>query len=402
MTSKERHEARYQRRKAARMEKRNAQVHDAISFASVFTFARLYRSALACFRGVKWKASVQIFKSHCGINVARRLRELEGGTFRLKQSPEFRIRERGRERRINSIHIVDRIPQKCNSKYALKPVLHRSLIYDNYASQEGKGTDKARRRLKCMLERHIRRHGFTGGMIVFDFHHFFDSIQHGLVRWTLGRNFDDLRIIGMNMKIIRQNRKDVGLVLGSENSQDFAIATPNLFDHYIRDFLRVEGYGRYMDDGWIIHPDMDYLREVYDKIREYASRLGFSLNENKSRIIRFGQPFSMLKRKYSFTETGGIILRPVRESVIRERRKLKRLYRRSLEGSIGWETGLNSVNAWKSSLRGCRSWKIVTSVEALYNRLFIQNWLEGKEEGKPCTTRSYPKDRLSMPRLTIN
>ncbi len=106
MTSKERHEARYQRRKAARMAKRDAQVHDALSFASVFTFARLYRSALACFRGVKWKASVQIFKSHCGINVARRLRELEGGTFHLKQSPEFRIRERGRERRINSIHIA--------------------------------------------------------------------------------------------------------------------------------------------------------------------------------------------------------------------------------------------------------------------------------------------------------
>ena len=384
------------------MAKRDARAHDALSFDAVFTYARLYRSALACFRGVKWKASVQIFKSHCGINVARRLRELENGIFRLKNSPEFKIRERGRERRINSVHIVDRVPQKCNSKYALKPVLHRSLIYDNYASQEGKGTDKARRRLKSMLERHIRKYGMTGGMIIFDFRKYFDSIPHGLIRWVLGRNFEDRRIIGMNMRIIRQAREKVGLVLGSENSQDFAISAPNLLDHRIKEVLRVKGYGRYMDDGWIIHPDIEYLKAVFQEIKELSAWLGFTLNEKKSRIIRFGQPFSMLKRKYSFTKTGGIIVRPARESVIRERRKLKRLYRRYLDGTIGWETGLNSVNAWKSSLHGCKCWKVVASVEALYNRLFIQNWLEGKEEGKPCTTKSFPKGRLSMPRLTIS
>lgn len=396
MTSQERHEARYQRRKAERMKKRLEQVRESLDFDSVFTFAHLYRSAQLCFRGVSWKASVQAYKARCGINVARRLRELENGVFRLRRSPEFRTRERGHERRINSIHIEDRVPQKCDCKYALKAVLHRGLIYDNYASQEFKGTTKARNRLKCMLERHIRRYGMTGGMIIFDFKGFFDSIQHKLVRYVLNRNFEDKRLIGMNMKIVQQARKEVGLVLGSENSQDFAVSTPSMFDHYIKEVLRVEGYGRYMDDGWIIHPDMEYLKEVFKRIKAFAIRLGFRLNEKKSRIIRFGHPFTMLKRKYDFTETGKIIVRPVRESLIRERRKLKRLYSRFIKGTMKVEAGYDSLSAWKASLYGCRCWKAVRQVEQLYHKLYIANWLNGEEVRIPCTTRSYPTVRLSM------
>lgn len=379
MTSQERHEARYRRRKAARDARRMEQLEDALEFDKVFTFIRLYRSAQKCFRGVSWKASVQAYKAKCGINVAKRLMALRSGVFRLKHSPEFTTRERGHERHINSIHIEDRVPEKCNSFYALKPVLQRGLLWDNYASQEGKGTTRARDRLHCHLERHIRRYGFTGGMIIFDFKGFFDSIPHGLVLHVLKRNFADLYIIGMNMRIIRHKRKEKGLVLGSENSQDFAISTPNALDHYVKETLGAEAYGRYMDDGWIIHPDMEYLRGIYRQMKIFAAGLGFTINERKSRIIPFGRPFTMLKRKYSFTATGGIIMRPARESVIRERRKLKRLHRRMLKGTMEAKAGWDSLNAWKSSLRGCRSRKIEMEMDRLYTELFITRWLNGQE-----------------------
>ena len=379
------------------MAEREKKVGDALNFDTVFTFPHLYRSALMCYRGVSWKASVQAYKCRGGINVARRLRELRNGVFRLRKSPEFITRERGHERRINSIHIEDRVPQKCNSYYSLKPVLHRSLIYDNYASQERKGTDKARARLKCQLERHIRKYGMTGGMIIFDFKGFFDSIRHKLVRWVLGRNYEDKRIIGMNMRIVGQARKNVGLVLGSENSQDFAISTPSSLDHFIREVLRIEGDGRYMDDGWLIHPDLDFLKAAFAVISEFASQLGFRLNKKKSRVIRFGQPFTILKRKYIFPLSGGIVVRPVRESVIRARRRIKKLYRRFLRGTMRCEAGINSLNAWKASLRGCRCRKIVRSIERLYDGLYIEKWLQREEEREPCITRSYRTVRSSMP-----
>ena len=399
MTSAERREARYQRRKAARLEKKEKTVGDALDFDRVFTFAHLYRSALRCFRGVNWKASVQSFRCRCGIRVAKRLRELRSGVFKLRKSPEFKTRERGHERQINSIYIDDRVPQKCACMYALKPVLHRTLIYDNYASQEGKGTSKARKRLKCMLERHIRRHGMVGGVIIFDFKGFFDSIPHGLVRYVLGKNFTDKRIIGLNMKIVRQAREKVGLVLGSENSQDFAISTPNLLDHLIKDVMRAEAYGRYMDDGIIIDPDMDKLKRIFQALKDMTARLGFKLNERKSRILRFGKPFTILQRKYTFPASGKIIIRPARMSVVRERRKLKRLYSRFCKGTMKIEAGMDSLTAWKSSIADCRCWKIVRSIGQLFDSLYINRWLSGEEERTPCTTRSFPAARLSMPSM---
>lgn len=389
MTSEERHEARYRRRKAKREAKRLEKESGYLCFDDVITFMRLYRSALACYRNVGWKASVQSYRARAGINVYRRLQELRRGKFRLRSCQEFYIRERGHERKISSIHIEDRIPQKCLCRYSLKQVIHRSLIYDNYASQERKGTELARKRLKCHLERHIRRHGMTGGMIIFDFKGFFDSVRHDLVRSVLERYYEDEWLIGMNMRIVKQARSDIGLVLGSENSQDFAIATPNSLDHYIKEVLRLEAYGRYMDDGWIIHPDFAYLKESYNRIREYAAGLGFTLNERKTQVIRFGRQFTMMKRKYSFTPTGKIIIRPVRQSVIRERRKLKKLYRRSLNGTMRTEAGLASLESWRSSLRGCRCRKIVKSMEELYNSLYIEPWLNGQEG--LCTTKSYPE-----------
>jgi hypothetical protein len=230
-----------------------------------------------------------------------------------------------------------------------------------------------------MIEKHIRKYGMTGGMIIFDFRKFFDSIQHELIHRTLDKYFEDHRITDINMAIVRTNRKDVGIVLGSENSQDFAIAVPSSFDHYIKEAIHVEGYGRYMDDGLIIDPDYEHLKMVYSKIKEYADSMGLTLSDKKCRLLRFGQPFTFLQRKYTFTKTGGIIVRPSRTSVVRERRKLKRLARRVNNGTLPAITGYNSLNAWKASIKDCRCTKNVREMERLYNKLFIYDWLYGQE-----------------------
>ena len=60
MTSEERRAVRYQRRQQKRLEKR-ARLNEHDSFASVFSYANLYRSYRFCRKGVAWKASVQKF-----------------------------------------------------------------------------------------------------------------------------------------------------------------------------------------------------------------------------------------------------------------------------------------------------------------------------------------------------
>lgn len=63
MNSAERHEARYQRRRAARLEKRARDTKELGDFESVFSFEHLYAAYRASVKGVGWKASTQRYKA---------------------------------------------------------------------------------------------------------------------------------------------------------------------------------------------------------------------------------------------------------------------------------------------------------------------------------------------------
>jgi len=51
-----------------------------------------------------------------------------------------------------------------------------------------------------------------------------------------------------------------GLGLGSQVSQISAVFYPNSVDHFIKDKLGIKTYGRYMDDGYIIHNNIKELK----------------------------------------------------------------------------------------------------------------------------------------------
>ena len=95
MNSAERREARYQRRKAARMEKKAAALREYGDFETVFSFERLYESYRASVRGVGWKASTQRYKAASLANVTKTHEELIAGRYRSKGFYEFDIVERG-------------------------------------------------------------------------------------------------------------------------------------------------------------------------------------------------------------------------------------------------------------------------------------------------------------------
>ncbi len=169
MNSAERREARYQRRKAARMKKKAAALREYGDFETVFSFERLYESYRASVRGVGWKASTQRYKAASLANVTKTHEELIAGKYRSKGFYEFDIVERGKPRHIRSVHISERVVQRCLCDYCLVPMLSRSFIYDNGASLRGKGYDFAVSRVTHFLAEHYRKHGREGYVLVFDF-----------------------------------------------------------------------------------------------------------------------------------------------------------------------------------------------------------------------------------------
>lgn len=384
MNSRERHEIRYQRRKARRAEKRARRVQDADDFDEVFTYSHLYDSYRKCLHNVRWKASVQTYSANAPLNVYKAFHELQAGKIDVHKGHEFDLYERGKKRHIRSVHIRERVIQKCLCDYALVPVLGRSLIYDNGASMKGKGVKFARKRLQAHLEKYIRKNGSEGYILIFDFRKFFDSIRHSTVLAVMKKHFTDRKIIGLTMKFVKVSG-NIGLGLGSQISQSLCLAVPNMLDHAIKEDCRMKFYGRYMDDGYIIHQSKEKLKECLEAMKAICKKLGLELNLKKTHIRKLSGGFTFLKQKYHVLPTGKIIKRPARQSITRMRRRLKRFKRRVDAGLMSLKAVCQSFQSWISHIEKTRCYRSKERMKKLFVQLFGINY----KEGCRCTTRSY-------------
>lgn len=394
MTSEERREQRYIRRKRKREEKRKRVLEQHGNFYDVVSRDALSRSAHDATKGVRYKASVKRFMLRRLINIANLSDKLIYGKDVRKGFICFNLMERGKLRKIMSVHFSERVVQKSLNQNALVPVMTRSLIHDNGASQRGKGTSFAMKRLVTHLRRHYRKYGREGYILLIDFSDYFGSIDHELAKKMIAEYFEDNRIIWLTNMFIdayyehfvmlaKRNGEDPakverkGIGLGSEINQTIAISYPNRMDHYVKEVLRIQEYERYMDDSYLIHIDKGYLEHCLIEIRRICSELKITINEKKTGIIKLSHGFVFLKTQIYLTETGKIIRKPCRKAVTRQRRKIKKQAKLVEAGTMSYEDAKCSY----VSARGCMEKKTARrtlySMDCLFNRLFIQNWMKG-------------------------
>lgn len=372
MTSEERREARYRRRAEARRAKRETACADHDSYNKVFCYGNLYRSYKCCRRGVAWKSSVQKYITNAPLNVLQTYKKLQAGTFKSPGFYEFDLYERGKHRHIRSTGIGERVVQRCLCDNALVPVLERTFIYDNGASMKKKGYDFAVRRITRHLREHYRKYGNEGYILLFDFSKFFDNVSHEIVKEILRKDFNDDRILALTAHFI-DAFGDRGMGLGSQISQVLALASANRLDHYVKEVLRIRGYGRYMDDGYLIHPSKEYLQNCITHIRAICAELGIVLNEKKTQIVKLSHGFTWLKIRFFVTETGKVVRKIYKRSVTRMRRKLKKLHKKYQCGKMAFEDVYTTWQSWRSYAARFNAWHTLQNMGALYTDLFIIN-----------------------------
>lgn len=239
MTSEERKEARYQRRKASRQKRREERLKEYDDFDRVKDANNLITAFKKSKSGVDWKASVQRYEMNLLRNINNTVKALESGENVSQGFIVFWLCERGKLRLIKSVHIWERVIQRSLCTNALVPVLQTGLIYDNGASMEGKGIHFALNRLDAHLHRFYRRNGFSndGYILVIDFSKYFDNILHEPVYQDLQKNFTDERIINLAAQLIRpfcadrKDGKEISLGIGSQISQILAVRFPNGMDN---------------------------------------------------------------------------------------------------------------------------------------------------------------------------
>lgn len=369
MNSNERHELRYQRRKKARLDKKRKFDEIYCDYNKVFTFDNLYYSYKQCCKGVGWKSSTHKYRTNALLNVNNIYKTLRDGTFKSKGFYEFNIIERGKLRHIRSVHISERIVQRCLCDFSLVPVLKRSFIYDNGACIKLRGIDFALNRMSRHLNKYYRHSGREGYALTFDFSKYFDNINHEVLLKILREKITDDRLYAIVKQLI-DNFGECGLGLGSQISQSCALALPNKIDHYIKETLGIKYYCRYMDDGCLIHQSKEHLQYCLKKITEICDELGIKLNTKKTQIVKLSRGIKFLKTRFILTKNGKVIRKPYKKSITIMRRKLKKFKNMVSEGRMTLKDVATSWCSWRGHQLKFNSYWARMRMHNLYVQLF--------------------------------
>lgn len=77
-----------------------------------------------------------------------------------------------------------------------------------------------------------------------------------------------------NHKSLFHSSEHCGLPIGNLTSQIFGNVYLNEFDHWVKEELNIEHYGRYVDDMYFMHSDANYLKQclpiIQRKMKEYS------------------------------------------------------------------------------------------------------------------------------------
>jgi hypothetical protein len=374
MTSTERHEARCRQRKAERAERRQIKLSQFDNFERVANVDNLCAAFVKSKEGVHWKESVQRYEANALRNIVDTRRRLLAGESVQKGFTEFTLHERGKIRRIKSVHISERVVQKCLCNEALAPILSNGLIYDNGASLKGKGVHFAIKRLIVHLSKFYQQNGSSndGYALLIDFSKFFDNIDHEALFKMLDKDIQDQRVLDLTKKFIAVFGDGKSLGLGSQVSQIAAIYFPSKIDHFVKDFKGEKFYGRYMDDLYVIHHDKEHLKQLLLEIEAICASLKIAINKKKTRIVKLAAGMDFLQGKHILLPSGKILRRPRKDSTKRERRKLKKFKALMDLGKMDFEALRTSYQSWRGNYKKrFNAYHRVRFMDKLYGELFI-------------------------------
>ena len=385
----------------------------------------IYDAGFKAMAGSKFKYSTQLYEMNHLLYTAMIRRSLQDGTYTPERGNKFLIRERGKPRYITSNTMADKTVNHITSDHILTPILSKFLIYDNGASQKGKGVSFHRRRFEAHLHKYFMRYGTNEGYILLgDFSGYYANIPHDkcyeVLEHFLTRSLDnpeELRITlwllkamfkGFRVDVSRFSDEQVqafmtgkvdqmvnlhadpatltgekfldkGVDIGNQNSQSIGLIYPYRLDNYAKIVRGIKGYGRYTDDFYSIAQDRGELLRLLEGLRGIAKEFGIIINGRKTRIVKLSSFYRHLQNGYSLTETGRVIRKINPKSITRERRKLK-AYKRLLDaGKISYDDVENIFKSWLGGNWKRMSHRQIYNISELFKNLFRRKprWQKG-------------------------
>ena len=282
-----------------------------------------------------------------------------------------------KKREIVSNDFEDKIVQDVICNVALGPTMSARLIYDNYASQPGKGTGLALQRMNQFLHSYFNTYQTNEGYVLqCDIRKYFDHIQIPIVANLIDElPFDTQLKDLLGIEVRSTNPDGIGVCIGHQCSQWVAVYFLNHMDHFIKEVLKIKYYGRYMDDFYLIHPNKRYLQYCLEQISTMLEAIGLELNQ-KTQIMPLRNGIKVLGFHTYLGETGKVTMQIKSES---KKRILKRFnkYKTLVETNIiSMEEVVYAYGSWKAYAVNGNTEGILYAIDRRFYDLFKPNLIE--------------------------
>lgn len=164
--------------------------------------------------------------------------------------------------------------------------MKEAVLYGMYAYVLGSIPKRGAHLGKKVIEKWIRKDPVNTRIVgKMDIHHFFQSVDHDILRAWIRKKIRPGEI--RNLLEVLIDATEMGLPLGFYTSQWFANFLLQPLDHYIKEDLRVKYMTRYMDDIVIFGSNKKEVHKAVDAIREYLwSNFRLTMKDNWQ-VFRF-------------------------------------------------------------------------------------------------------------------
>lgn len=346
-------------------------------YDKITSFDNLLDAARKARKGKKNKADANRFFFLLEPNLLRVQQELKDGIYRPGVYHTFKIYD-PKERLISAAPFRDRVVHHavCN---VVMPLFEGSFIPDSYANRKGYGTHAAIRR----CQEYVRKYKYV---LKCDIRKYFPSIDHdilkNIVRRTIGCKATlwllDAIIDNSNPQeaphhyfpgddlftpVIRRR----GIPIGNLTSQYFANIYLNVFDHFIKEELRIPGYVRYVDDFLLFSNSKKVLHSALRDLRQELAGLRLEVHERKCFIRPTSLGIAFLGERVFATHR---LLKP--ENVRRFRKRLARNRKLINQKKLTLEQLEASLNSWLGHARQANTQGLVQKIHRQAER---DGWL---------------------------
>ena len=248
------------------------------------TYDKLMEAHIKSRKGKGLRKEIIIFNLKQEEYILWLLEKLKNKTYKHGGYTSFYVTE-PKVRKIEKSRYIDRIVHRWLVDNFLAPAFVPQFISNSYACLKQKGMHRAALYVQNSMK-HCKRIWNEYYILKMDIAKYFDNINKDILFNIIKRKIKDENILWLINEILYAQKREKGLEIGNYTSQMFANIYLNEIDQYIKHYLKIKYYCRYLDDSIVIVKTKKEAKNAVDKIKKFLKEnLGLELNQ-KTQIFK--------------------------------------------------------------------------------------------------------------------